>query len=213
MSNVVRLGDTGFFAIEEAEAAWRASGCPPLADAGRLYGDQKYLFTGWVNRLPGFNPADNPDDETQRLAHVRFAAFDLANPKRDRAACEAAGLIFPYSYEPWHCELPNVKQYPIVRSLPTVATTGAVPIEPFIPEEQDMSKPIAYAKGDADPTTYAIYLDAGANNAGALTQGGVYCARRYADPGEFKIATVAGFKLVTIPQAELDAIPKVFGSR
>lgn len=212
MSNVVRLGQTGFHAIEEAAAAWEAAGRPRLSSAGRLYLDQKYLFDGWINRLPGFNPADNPDDETQRLAHVRFAAFDLANPARDRAACERAGLIFPYSYEPWHCELPNVRRFPIVRSLPSTAAS-TTPIEPFLPKETDMSHPIAYAKGDKDDTTYAIYLDAGANNAGALTQGGVYCARRHALPGEFKIAMAAGFKLETIPQAELDAIPKVFGSR
>ncbi|KTR77427.1 hypothetical protein NS234_07425 [Microbacterium oxydans] len=104
--------------------AWIEAGSPPVNDggAGRLYGLQKYFWDGWADRLPGFNPADNPDDESQRLAHVRFGALDITpTPERVRRL-EAAGLIRPYDYEPWHFELPNIRKYSIVRSLPAAAT-------------------------------------------------------------------------------------------
>lgn len=127
MSNVVQLGTTGYWGTPELAAAWESAGRPPLVSGGRLYDDQKYLWDGWNARLPGFNPADNPDDETQRLAHCRFGALDLFNPARDRAACERAGLIFPYSYEPWHCELPEIRRFPIVRSLPMAVTDPITP--------------------------------------------------------------------------------------
>lgn len=108
------------FARRAIVTAWQAAGSPPVNSAGRLHGEQKRLYDGWRAGKPGFNPADNPDDETQRLAHVRFVALDI-DPTRDRIKrLAAAGLIRPYSYEPWHWELPNVRRYAIVRSLPTV---------------------------------------------------------------------------------------------
>lgn len=79
--------------------------------------------------------------------------------------------------------------------------------------EDTMARPIAYAKGDKSPEVYAVYLDAGANNPQAPTQGGVYCARRYCTAGEYAIAVANGYKLQTIPQADLDALPKVYGSK
>lgn len=114
-------GHPGKYARRVAVEAWQAAGSPPINSAGRLYADQKYFWDGWDAREPGFNPADNPDDETERLAHVRFVAFDIdPTPERIRRL-EAAGFVRPYKYEPWHWELPNVRQYAIVRSIPAAA--------------------------------------------------------------------------------------------
>ncbi|MCZ4301273.1 hypothetical protein [Microbacterium oxydans] len=134
--DVVQIpGRPGLYARRAVVNAWEAAGSPPINSAGRLYAEQKRLYDGWRDRKPGFNPADNPDDETQRLAHVRFVALDIdPSPARVRAL-QAAGLVRPYSYEPWHWELPNVRQYPIVRSLP--ATAGNQSEEDNMNAEQD----------------------------------------------------------------------------
>lgn len=111
-----------------------SAGSPPVNSLGRLYAQQKYFYDGWVRRLPGFNPADNPDDESQALAHVRFGAADIdPTPARIRRL-SAAGLIRPYGYEPWHWEVPKVRSYAIVRALPTNAGAAVAPK----PEEDDM---------------------------------------------------------------------------
>lgn len=138
-------GYPGWYARRCAVEAWQRAGSPPIVSAGRLYADQKYLYDGWDARLPGFNPADNPADETQRLAHVRMVAFDLKNPTRDRAAMVRAGFQFPYDYEPWHAELPNVKSYAIVRSIPTPAAENAAPI---VPKEDDNMPKYVQVKDD-----------------------------------------------------------------
>ncbi|GAA5205876.1 hypothetical protein [Microbacterium kyungheense] len=146
-------GYPGWFARRVAVEAWQRAGSPRLTSAGRLYASQKYLWDGWAARLPGFNPADNPDDETQRLAHVRFVAFDLANPNHDRAAMQRAGFTFPYSYEPWHAELPNVRSYAIVRDIPSTAGGNARPIPdtptPTPTLEDDMPTLITSAGGQS----------------------------------------------------------------
>lgn len=111
--------------------AWLEAGAPPVNrdGAGRLYAVQKNFWDGWAGREPGFNPADNPDDESQRLAHVRFGALDIDPTPERRRRLKAAGLVFPYDYEPWHCELPNIRSYSIVRSIPATGGTTAAPIE------------------------------------------------------------------------------------
>lgn len=130
-------GQPGMYGLRVLVEAWVAAGSPPVNSAGRLYGSQKELYDGWVEGLPGFNPADNPDDETQRLAHVRFGALDI-NPTPERVRrLEAAGLIRPYKYEPWHWELPNIRSYPIVRSIPTATTQKGI----------DMASAIVSVKG------------------------------------------------------------------
>lgn len=93
-----------------------------------------------------------------------------------------------------------------------VPSVPSIPEETYIVQEDDMANPLGYAKGDKADAVYAIYTTAGANNPKAETQGGVYCARRYVTKGELKIALAAGYKLETLPQAELDEIPKVYGS-
>lgn len=115
-------GYPGMFGRRALVEAWVEAGSPPVNNggAGRLYALQKYFYDGWRAGKPGFNPADNPDDETQRLAHVRFVALDIDPTPTRVKRLRAAGLIRPYSYEPWHWELPNVRSYAIVRSLPAV---------------------------------------------------------------------------------------------
>lgn len=119
MSDILNLtGD--HWARQEIADAWRAAGSPPLNSAGRLYGPQKELFDGWCAGLPGYNPADDPDDETQQLAHVRFVALDIDPTPARVAALERAGLVRPYKHEPWHWTLPgDMRRFPIVRELPT----------------------------------------------------------------------------------------------
>lgn len=133
--DVIELpGQPGKYGRRALVDAWRAAGSPWVNSAGRLYAEQKHFWDGWVQGLPGFNPADNPDDETQRLAHVRFGALDIdPTPERVRRLA-AAGLIRPYAYEPWHWELPSIRSYSIVRSLPS---TGASTV-PRLPEGKTM---------------------------------------------------------------------------
>lgn len=123
--DVIELpGSPGKWARRAAVDAWVEAGSPPVNSAGRLHGEQKELYDGWLNRLPGYSPADNPDDETQRLAHVRFVGLDITpTPERVRRLA-AAGLVRPYSYEPWHWELPNVRSYAIVLDLPGSGSTA-----------------------------------------------------------------------------------------
>ncbi|KNY07912.1 hypothetical protein [Microbacterium sp. GCS4] len=147
-------GHPGMYARRAFIDAWTTAGSPPLNSAGRLYGEQKRLYDGWVNRKPGFNPADNPDDERQALAHVRFVAGDIdPTPERVRRLA-AAGLIRPYSYEPWHWELPNVRQYAIVRAIPKPTPTTT----PEQSEEDDMSKPLPLIF-KVDPGGYWVLAD------------------------------------------------------
>lgn len=140
-SDVLEIpGHPGDYAIRIAIEMWIKAGSPEYNSAGRLYGEQKYLYDNWVAGTPGFYPADNPDAEWQPLAHVRFGAFDFRH-QADIARAKAAGFIFPYPYEWWHGEVPNVRQYPLVRSLPAPAVESSKPITPSTttdPEGEDM---------------------------------------------------------------------------
>lgn len=142
-------GEPGKYGRRALVEAWQSAGSPPVNrdGAGRLYGVQKYFWDGWAQRLPGFNPADNPDDESQRLAHVRFGGLDVdPTPERVRRLA-AAGLIRPYSYEPWHWELPNIRTYSIVRSIPTTAGTTTPPTPES--EEDEMTATFINIQGKA----------------------------------------------------------------
>lgn len=109
-------GYPGMYARRAVVDAWKAGGSPHINDggAGRLYDSQKKAYDAFQDGKG--SPADNPDDETQRLAHCRFGALDLRYP--DHAKLTAAGLVRPYDYELWHYELPKIRTYPIVRSIP-----------------------------------------------------------------------------------------------
>lgn len=192
-------GNPGMYARRAFVDAWHAAGSPPLNSAGRLYAEQKYYWDGWRHRLPGFNPADNPDDETQRLAHVRFVAGDI-DPTPDRIRrLSAAGLVRPYPYEPWHWELLNVRSYPIVRSIPT--TAGGLAPEPDTITEEDMPNGY-YAKGDKAPDVY--WIDQTTGKRRKVTLGELTAAQKFnqATGGKFGSGYVA-----TMPQKDFDAIP------
>ncbi len=118
MTDIVNL--TGDHWARRAVAdAWESAGRPPINSAGRLYAEQRELYIGYAERRPGFAPADNPDDESQQLAHCRFVALDIDPTPARVAALGRAGLVRPYWYEPWHWQLPgDVRRFPIVRNLP-----------------------------------------------------------------------------------------------
>lgn len=192
-------GHPGKYARRVLVEAWQAAGSPPINSAGRLYREQKYFWDGWAARLPGFNPADNPDDETQRLAHVRFGGLDIdPTPARVRAL-EAAGLIRPYGYEPWHWELPNIRRYAIVRYIPTTAG-GLIP-DVDTTQEEDMPNGY-YAKGDKAKDVF--WIDQATGKRRPVTKGELTAAQMFNAATAGK--TGAGYVAV-MPQADLDAIP------
>lgn len=193
-------GHPGKYARRAFVEAWQAAGSPPINSAGRLYAEQKYFWDGWAQRLPGFNPADNPDDEMQRLAHVRFVAGDI-DPTPDRIRrLEAAGLIRPYAYEPWHWELPNVRSYAIVRSIPT--TAGGLTPDTDTTQEEDIMPNGYYAKGDVAKDVF--WIDQTTGKRRPVTKGELNAAQSFnlATGGK----TGSGYVAV-MPQADLDAIP------
>lgn len=129
-------------------------------------------------------------------AHLHMEAWDLATGRR----------VSPWLY--------FTRALTVAEALTDPAGDGATP---FIPQpihlEAPMSAPIAYVKGDKSAAVYAVYTDAGANNEAAKYQGGVYTARRHVLPGELRIVQQKGETVLTIPQAELDQLPKVYGSK
>lgn len=133
-------GQPGKYARRAVVQAWVAAGSPWVNSAGRLYAEQKRLYDGYRRGLPGFNPADNPDDPTQQLAHVRFVALDI-DPTPDRVRrLTAAGLVRPFWWESWHWTLPgDMRRYSLVTSIPLVADSdsSAFPA-PTASEEDDM---------------------------------------------------------------------------
>ncbi|MDR7113877.1 hypothetical protein J2X03_003779 [Microbacterium trichothecenolyticum] len=127
-------GQPGKHARRAVVEAWQAAGSPRVNSAGRLYGEQKRLYDGWARRLSGFSPADNPDAPWLPLAHVRFVALDIDPTPARIAALTRAGLVRPYSYEPWHWQLPgDVRRFALVTAIPASANAT-----PFNPVEDDM---------------------------------------------------------------------------
>lgn len=122
-------GEPGLYARRVVVKAWQAAGSPPVNDAGRLYAGQKRAWDAYQNGTG--NPADNPDlPLIFPLGHVRFVALDI-DPTPDRVRrLTAAGLVRPFSWEPWHWAVPNVWAYPLVKTIPT---------NPVTPKEDDMS--------------------------------------------------------------------------
>lgn len=134
-------GQPGKYGRRALVEAWQKAGSPPINEdgAGRLYATQKWLFDQWQAHVPGYNPADNPDETWRPLAHVRFVGADI-NPTPARVkALTAAGLVRPYDYEPWHWQLPgDVRRFALVTSLPT-PTNNDDP-KPFPSEEDKVKK-------------------------------------------------------------------------
>lgn len=126
-------GWPGMYARRIVVRMWQAAGSPPINDAGRLYASQKEARRKFENGTG--SPADDPDrPDLYPLAHVRFGALDV--PPKYGAAMRAAGFRMPYDYELWHFELPNIRAYGIVTSIPSTAAESAEPFE--INEESDM---------------------------------------------------------------------------
>lgn len=117
------------------------------------------LYDRWRAGWAGYSPADNPDSN-QPLAHVRFGALDIdATPARV-AALAAQGLVRPYSYEPWHWELPNIRIYPLVHSIPSSADSGASPFLPPAPQKKAKnSMSTLYIDESTTPPTFALAGD------------------------------------------------------
>lgn len=134
-------GYPGLFTRRVVVEMWQRAGSPPINDAGRLYSTQKAAWNAYQNGTG--SPADNPDrPDIYPLAHVRFAALDVVNSAR--GAMTAAGFEYPYSYEPWHAQLPNIYAYPLVDSIPASAFLNVTPI---IPQEDEMSYAIRVNSG------------------------------------------------------------------
>lgn len=131
-------GYPGLFARRVVVEMWQRAGSPRINDAGRLYSTQKAARVAFLNGTG--SPADDPDrPDIYPLAHVRFAALDVVNSAR--SAMIAAGFEYPYDYEPWHGQLPNIYSYPLVTSIPASASDGATdfPTTPILKEEADMA--------------------------------------------------------------------------
>lgn len=156
-------GQPGKYARRAVADAWVAAGSPPVTEAGRLYARQKYLYDGWARRLPGFNPADNPDQPWRQLAHVRFTALDIdPTPTRVRRLT-AAGLVRPYSYEPWHWQLPgDVRRFPLVTSIPAGGTATPLPQEEDMFDGNDRATLAALAQDRAASGGVQLYERVGA---------------------------------------------------
>lgn len=106
-----------FYARLVVALAWHAAGRPPINEAWRD-GDRQLAF-----RLAYENGTGSPADDPRRpgsyvLGHVRAIAIDV-DPTPDRVRrLEAAGLVRPFSYEPWHWAVRNPYDYALVWSLP-----------------------------------------------------------------------------------------------
>lgn len=136
-------GYPGLFARRLVVQMWQRAGSPPINDAGRLFATQLSARLKFENGTG--SPADDPRrPDLYPLAHVRFAALDVANWAR--SAMIAAGFEYPYSYEPWHAQLPNIYSYPLVSSIPSTAYASATTFQPASPQEDDMSYPVTINK-------------------------------------------------------------------
>lgn len=127
-------GYPGMFARRIVVKMWQRAGSPHINDAGRLYATQLEARIKFENGKG--SPADDPRrPDKYPLAHVRFAALDVVNSAR--AAMIAAGFEYPYDYEPWHAQLPNIYAYPLVSEIPAAATSQ--PFNTEQSEEDEMS--------------------------------------------------------------------------
>lgn len=107
-----------FFAAHERLGYGKLS----IYSGPRLYTEQKYLYDGWVARLPGFNPANNPDRQhgwLELLGAVFLWLGSLHTPQstgfayavdlsgygpRTHALAREFGIWFPINDEDWHAQ-------------------------------------------------------------------------------------------------------------
>lgn len=148
--DVVFLGKSTMWARRPVADAWAAAGSPPINSAGRLKREQLDLRIGWEQRLPGYQPADDPRDPSQPLAHVRGVALDITPTPERVARLEAAGLVRPYDYEDWHWQLPgDVRRFPLVTALPNTPTRTKKGTHMHL-----------YVQTQGDLTTWILFNDA-----------------------------------------------------
>ena len=102
--------------------------------AWRSYAQQKALWDAYQNGTG--NIASNPD--TGNRTHMRGVAADLLDTSLAmQRACVRAGLQRDPA-EAWHWQLPNWRDYPIIKELPP-------PVEPEQTEDTDM-RPVAFQR-------------------------------------------------------------------
>lgn len=135
-------GQAGLFARRVIVDAWVRAGSPWVNDAGRLKEQQQRAWDAYRNGTG--SPADDPNrPELFPLAHVRFVALDITPTPSRVAALSAQGLVRPYSYEPWHWQVPgDVRRYALVESIPSTATDRANTFDPSTILEEAMGNPI-----------------------------------------------------------------------
>lgn len=160
-----------------------------VTDAWREYAAQKYLYDGWVKRLPGFNLASNPDDPNSQNNHLRAAAVDIAN-RADRAAMLAAGFT-PDAVEWWHFNNPNWRNMPIIRTNTSAASNGATNLPTITDQELEMGAYII-----SSPTKGTAFVVDGVRVIGANS------------PAEYQ--AVVGATRLTVSDKQLDELlPKL----
>jgi hypothetical protein len=108
-------------------ASERAGHDIEVVDAFRVYDEQKALYNGYINHIPGFNLASNPDDPNAQNNHLRAAAVDIKN-HADVPYMLAVGFTQD-SVEWWHFNNPNWRNMPIIHDYTTVAALAAQPIQ------------------------------------------------------------------------------------
>lgn len=77
---------------------------PVVTEIYRTPEEQDRLYRGWVNRLPGFNPAYSSKDK--RANHIKGLSVDWGYQGRPTARRTAAMFNFKFNIanEEWHCE-------------------------------------------------------------------------------------------------------------
>jgi hypothetical protein len=119
--------------------AWLHAGRPPINSSGRLKWMQQAAWDAYQNGTG--SPADDPNRPALfPLAHVRYGALDIDPTPYIVARMTEAGMVRPYSYEPWHWELPGIRNYPLVDSVPQYAVDNVIPY--YISMEDIMAGPI-----------------------------------------------------------------------
>ena len=109
--------------------------------AWRSWASTVYLWNGFVNHLPGFNSASNPNNGPR--SHQRGVGGDLATwPSALKAALQSAGIqVDGVHGEPWHIQLPNFMAYPIISTNTGTAGGSSTKIPDTAPELPEPPKP------------------------------------------------------------------------
>lgn len=150
--------------------AWVIAGRPNVNSSARPLdsGMQQAAWNAYQNGTG--SPADDPSRPALfALGHVRAAALDIDPTDAVVAGMTAAGMERPFSYEPWHWAIPNVRAYPLVYSIPQYAIDNAIPYDTM--EGFPMAQyHWAEGRGGILFTDLGVYVPKDANEAGALAK-------------------------------------------